>query len=185
MKKKTYKNFTININLTDTQKEEAEQFNVQFLISDNGEDWYETAKTFEENTVKISYDSNGVIRSISEDASMLFPLNCSVSEFSPSDIPEGINITGGWLIKNGIISEILQNSMSIAKTQRNSLRAKAEAEIAWRQDAVNRKKATSEEAGELVEWLDYRLALMRLDLSRFPELSWPAEPALKGDDKTK
>ncbi|NIG88522.1 tail fiber assembly protein [Serratia symbiotica] len=44
--------------------------------------------------------------------------------------------------------------MSIAKTQRNSLRAKAEAEIAWRQDAVNRKKATLEEAGELVEWLD-------------------------------
>ncbi|EML9218112.1 tail fiber assembly protein [Citrobacter freundii] len=58
------------------------------------------------------------------------------------------------------------------QTQRD-LRARADSEIAWRQYAVDKGKATKEEAAALIEWLDYRLDLMRVDTSK---PVWPTPP---------
>ncbi|HIB8990886.1 MULTISPECIES: tail fiber assembly protein [Citrobacter] len=53
------------------------------------------------------------------------------------------------------------------------LRAQADSEIAWRQYAVDKGKATEEEADALIEWQDYRLDLMRVDTIN---PVWPTPP---------
>lgn len=56
---------------------------------------------------------------------------------------------------------------------RSQLRATADAEIAWRQDAVDAEIAAEQEAAELVEWKKYRVLLMRVETTK---PVWPTVP---------
>ncbi|HHE8443124.1 TPA: tail fiber assembly protein [Citrobacter braakii] len=60
-----------------------------------------------------------------------------------------------------------------AEQTRQELRVQADSEIAWRQYAVDRGKATAEEAADLIKWQDYRLDLMRIDILN---PVWPTPP---------
>lgn len=60
-----------------------------------------------------------------------------------------------------------------AESQRALLRQDAEREIEWRQYAVESGKATAEEAADLIKWQDYRLELMRVNISK---PVWPTTP---------
>ncbi|BEB11121.1 phage tail protein [Escherichia coli] len=60
-----------------------------------------------------------------------------------------------------------------AESQRALLRQDAEREIEWRQYAVESGKATAEEAADLIKWQDYRLELMRVNISK---PVWPTIP---------
>lgn len=64
-----------------------------------------------------------------------------------------------------------------ARQVKNSLRLDADAEISWRQDAVDSGIATEEEAVALDEWKKYRVLLMRVDTSKAPGIDWPTPPA--------
>lgn len=61
-----------------------------------------------------------------------------------------------------------------AAAKKAQLRSSADAEIAWRQDAVDAGIATEEETAALTEWKKYRILLMRVDTAA-PE--WPTPPA--------
>ncbi|WP_155021842.1 tail fiber assembly protein [Citrobacter sp.] len=60
-----------------------------------------------------------------------------------------------------------------AEQKRRSLKLVADTEIEWRQYAVERGKATEEEAAALIAWQDYRLNLMRVNTSK---PVWPTPP---------
>lgn len=60
-----------------------------------------------------------------------------------------------------------------AEAEKLRLRAIADDEIAWRQDAVDAEIATDEEIAALAEWKKYRVLLMRVDTAD-PE--WPTPP---------
>ncbi|WP_423970186.1 tail fiber assembly protein [Enterobacter roggenkampii] len=66
----------------------------------------------------------------------------------------------------------------VAQTQqvKNSLRLTADAEISWRQDAVDAGIATARETAALAEWKKYRVLLMRVDTSKAPAIEWPTPP---------
>lgn len=63
----------------------------------------------------------------------------------------------------------------IADAEREKLRLKAVAddEISWRQDAVDAGIATAEETATLSEWKKYRVMLMRVDTAK---PVWPTPP---------
>lgn len=63
--------------------------------------------------------------------------------------------------------------IAMAERERNSLRTIADAEIAWRQDAVDAGIATDEETAALAEWKKYRVLLMRVDTAK---PVWPTLP---------
>ncbi|MBE0131186.1 tail fiber assembly protein [Citrobacter amalonaticus] len=63
--------------------------------------------------------------------------------------------------------------IAMAEQERSSLRAIADAEIAWRQDAVDVGIATDEETVALAAWKKHRVLLMRVDTAK-PE--WPTLP---------
>ncbi|HGH3381611.1 TPA: tail fiber assembly protein [Klebsiella quasipneumoniae] len=62
---------------------------------------------------------------------------------------------------------------ALGEVQKAQLRAEADAEIAWRQDAVDADIATDDESAALSEWKKYRVLLMRVDTAN-PE--WPTPP---------
>lgn len=66
--------------------------------------------------------------------------------------------------------------VSQADVKKAELRAAADSEIAWRQDAVDAAIATDEETATLAEWKKYRVLLMRVDTSAAPDIEWPTQP---------
>lgn len=60
-----------------------------------------------------------------------------------------------------------------ATAKKAHLRTVADAEIAWRQDAVDAGIATEEESAALLEWKKYRVLLMRVDTTN---PVWPTPP---------
>ncbi|AJJ61014.1 tail assembly chaperone gp38 [Yersinia pseudotuberculosis] len=52
----------------------------------------------------------------------------------------------------------------------------ADSEIDWRQDAVDAEEASKKEISELAAWKKYRVALMRIDISKAPDINWPESP---------
>ena len=54
------------------------EHNVEFYISEDGRDWYESQADFSPDTLKIAYDESGIIRSISRDVSSIYPRNLSI-----------------------------------------------------------------------------------------------------------
>ncbi len=60
-----------------------------------------------------------------------------------------------------------------AEATKLRLKSQADAEIAWRQDAVDAGIATDEETAALTEWKKYRVLLMRVDTAK---PVWPTPP---------
>ncbi|HDR2714830.1 tail fiber assembly protein [Enterobacter asburiae] len=60
-----------------------------------------------------------------------------------------------------------------ARSKQVSLRAKADSEITWRQDAVDIGEATEKETADLNLWKKYRVLLMRVETSN---PLWPPTP---------
>ncbi|EOU3095721.1 tail fiber assembly protein [Yersinia enterocolitica] len=63
-----------------------------------------------------------------------------------------------------------------ANAEKSRLKAIADSEIEWRQDAVDAGIATDEETALLTNWKAYRVQLMRIDTSKEPDIEWPASP---------
>lgn len=62
-----------------------------------------------------------------------------------------------------------------ARSKQAALRAKADSEINWRQDALDAGIATEDETAALAEWKKYRVLLMRVDTTK------PVWPNLPGE----
>lgn len=69
------------------------------------------------------------------------------------------------------------NYLELAKKKMAEYRARADAEIAPLQDAVDLLQATETEKSTLLAWKSYRLALYRIDISDPENVVWPAAPA--------
>ncbi|EMZ5852884.1 tail fiber assembly protein [Yersinia enterocolitica] len=63
-----------------------------------------------------------------------------------------------------------------AIAKKNQLKAAADSEIEWRQDAVDDGSASEKEIVDLAAWRKYRLALMRIDTSKALGVEWPESP---------
>jgi hypothetical protein len=153
---------------------------VLFLKDESGLDWYESQAGFSEETLKFVYDSNGIIISFDYDVSKLWPVGHSVAEISASEVPAGLDISGGWVFDGKVITTRVYSSaeyVSQAEAERESSMALAAAAIAPLQDAVDIGDATDEERASLQGWKKYRVALNRLDLTAAPDIEWPEIPA--------
>ncbi|HDL8401550.1 TPA: tail fiber assembly protein [Yersinia enterocolitica] len=62
-----------------------------------------------------------------------------------------------------------------ANAKKSQLKAIADSEIEWRQDAVDDKSASTKEIADLAAWRKYRVELMRVDTSA-PDIEWPIIP---------
>ncbi|WP_413535883.1 tail fiber assembly protein [Rahnella inusitata] len=152
---------------------------MRYLTCDSGEDWYEVQKQFSDSTLKIVFDSAGTVVSMSTDVSRLWPEHYSVAEVKGTDMPEGLDISGGWVFDGKKVQTrvySVEENISQATKTVSDLMATANASIAPLQDAVDFDEATEGEQATLTAWKKYRIALNRLDLSAAPDIHWPEVP---------
>lgn len=121
--------------------------------------------------------SNGNVENIavcesSELAAELFP------DYDVVNV-DGVTVGPGWAYADGIFTEpaapepTREELIVQAEQQKAALRQAADAEIAWRQDAVDAGIATDAETTQLAEWKKYRVLLMRVDTAN---PVWPPLP---------
>ncbi|EEJ8287818.1 DUF4376 domain-containing protein [Salmonella enterica] len=90
------KNFTRGNPKTAEQLAQANRHRVMFLFSEDGQEWYECQKQFTPDTIKIVYDADGIIRSLSPDVSALWPEGLSVAEVPDTTANRRADISGRW-----------------------------------------------------------------------------------------
>lgn len=182
------KNFTLSIPTKEQLKDLPDGFIPTFLMSEDGQDWYQCQKSFADFTIKVLYDSQGIIRSVVNEpvvseggifaVSMFFPLNMSVAEVE--SLPEGFKLDGkSWQFIDGKIiprqytqRELIEQAIA----KKISLLTAAKTQIEPLQDAEDIGDATPSEAILLNAWKKYRIALNRVDTSLAPITEWPTPP---------
>ncbi|EDJ9870710.1 phage tail protein [Salmonella enterica] len=90
------KNFTRGNPKTPEQLALANRHRVMFLFSEDGQEWYECQKQFAPDTIKIAYDADGIIRSLSRDVSALWPDGLSVAEVPDTTANRQADTSGRW-----------------------------------------------------------------------------------------
>ncbi|ECL1091441.1 DUF4376 domain-containing protein [Salmonella enterica] len=90
------KNFTRGNPKTAEQLAQANRHRVMFLFSEDEQEWYKCQKQFAPDTIKIAYDADGIIRSLSLDVSALWPDGLSVAEVPDTTANRRVDISGRW-----------------------------------------------------------------------------------------
>ncbi|EID6269888.1 DUF4376 domain-containing protein [Salmonella enterica] len=67
-----------------------------YLKSEDGHDWYDCQKLYSPDTLKFSYDPDGVITCITRDVSGLWPVGLSVAEVPDTTENRRADISGRW-----------------------------------------------------------------------------------------
>ncbi|EKN4030287.1 TPA: tail fiber assembly protein [Yersinia enterocolitica] len=78
-----------------------------------------------------------------------------------------------WIVDEAAKSAAAIQSATLKKAE---LKAVADSEIEWRQDAVEEGNPSEKEIADLAAWRKYRVELMRIDTSKAPDIEWTTSP---------
>lgn len=170
-----FKNFTRTMELTPAQQELAEKCSVQFIHNNSGDDWYAIQELFNADTLKLQYNSAGVIIAADKDVSKLFPLGCSVVELNETDIPDDFQ-PGDFSYSDGKVIATPVDYVALATAERDKRMAAATDQITKLVEAQDDGDITDEELVRLAALREFRTRLRRLDLSTAPDVIWPVKP---------
>ncbi|QGH71328.1 tail fiber related protein [Yersinia phage vB_Yen_X1] len=168
---KDYKNFTIS------KQEIHPEIGLPILYHEDeeGRDWYELQSTFNADTIKIGYNADGVIVTASKDVWAIAPTGLSVTE--TWSLPDDFEL-GQFVISDGaIVRQMPDNSEIIdaARERKRQLIEEVSLEIDVLKDAEELGDLTEREAQRLAALKNYRVELMRVDISKEGEI-WPIKP---------
>ncbi|MFV9180561.1 tail fiber assembly protein [Serratia marcescens] len=153
---------------------------VAYLRDEDGNDWYEHQKDFSADTVKVAYDTDGIIWAVARDVSMLWPIDLSVVEVSETDAPRGLSDTGEWVF-NG--KKIIPRTYT-----KEEYKAQAQAQKELLLDEANKKTQawqtqlmlgiiTDADKASLISWMEYVQKVQAVNVSLAPNIKWPDQPA--------
>ena len=154
----------------------TKNFNVAWLWSEDGKNWYEEVKNFQPDTIKILYDENNIIVAVTRDASTLDPTGYSVVEVPDITANRRADDSGKWLFKDGAVVKRIYTAdeqQQQAELQKAALLSEAESVIQQLERAVRLNMATDEERTRLEAWERYSVLVSRVDTAN-PE--WPQQP---------
>ncbi|MTC46781.1 tail fiber assembly protein [Providencia sp. wls1922] len=136
--------------------------NIVYLKNIDG-DWYQQQSMFSQNTVKILYDDEGIIVSISNDISMLYPEGYYVLELDEKTIinPDFHRVKNGEIY---VYQSPKERVVSENKTKKQTLLREISDAITPLQDAVDLGIATDKEREQLIAWKEYRVQVNRVDV---------------------
>ncbi|HCP9471985.1 tail fiber assembly protein [Escherichia coli] len=154
----------------------TKKFDVIWLFSEDGKNWYEEVKHFQEDTIKIVYDENNIIVAITKDASTLNPEGFSVVEVPDITANRRADDSGKWMFKDGAVIKRIYTAdeqQQLAESKKAALLSEAESVIQQLERAVRLNMATDEERTRLEAWERYSVLVSRVDTAK-PE--WPQKP---------
>ncbi len=161
---------------TPEQYQLTKKAGVVWLYTEDGKNWYEEQKNFQPDTIKIAYDKNNVIVTVSKDVSTINPEGLSVVEVSDITANRRADNYGNWMFLNGKVVKreyTEQELQQQAELQKAALLSEAESVIQPLERAVRLNMATNEERARLEAWERYSVMVSRVDTAK-PE--WPQKP---------
>ncbi|HAV9103981.1 TPA: tail fiber assembly protein [Escherichia coli] len=170
------KNITAGNPKTKEQYQLTKQFNIKWLYTEDGKNWYEEQKNFQADTLKMVYDHNDVIICIEKDVSAINPEGASVVELPNITANRRADISGKWMFKDGAVVKRIYTAdeqQQQAESQKAALLSEAESVIQPLERAVRLNMATDEERARLESWERYSVLVSRVDTAN-PE--WPQKP---------
>lgn len=170
------KNITAGNPKTVAQYQLTKNFDVIWLWSEEGKNWYEEVSNFQEDTIKIVYDENNIIVGITRDASTLNPEGFSVVEVPDITANRRADDSGKWMFKDGAVIKRIYTAdeqQQQAEPKKAVLLSEAESVIQPLERAVRLNMATDEERARLELWERYSVLVSRVDPAN-PE--WPEIP---------
>lgn len=154
--------------------------NVQYFQSEDGKDFYESLPLFTKKYKLCITPDSGVICSISQDASALYPVGFSVVE--SDELPEGTDISGNWKFDDGVISPLPVDYDKKAKTMHQSYLNQAYEKINdWRTE-LQLGTISDENRAALTRWMEYISQVKKMELpaiknkAEFDDIKWPEKP---------
>lgn len=161
---------------------------VLFLRDEEGRDWYDSQKLFDDNSLKFVFSSAGVITSKSYDVSTLWPIGNSVAEIPDSRVPKNLDIDGNWMFDGKSIvprTYTAEEWQTRAEQQRQDLITSANTITAdWRTE-LQLDIISDDDKTILVKWMAYIKAIKALDVSAVKDeasynaITWPEKPVTK------
>ncbi|EIG5659035.1 tail fiber assembly protein [Escherichia coli] len=170
------KNITAGNPKTKEQYQLTKQFNIKWLYTEDGKNWYEEQKNFQPDTLKMVYDHNDVIICIEKDVSAINPEGASVVEVPDITANRRADISGKWMFRDGAVVKRIYTAdeqQQQAESQKAALLSEAESVIQPLERAVRLNMATDEERTRLEAWERYSVLVSRVDTAN-PE--WPQKP---------
>jgi hypothetical protein len=146
---------------------------VQYFIDEEGNDWYESLPKFKKRYA-IAFDSDGVVRFVTDDVSGIYPAELSVTDIE--SIPDDYNPNENWLFDGVAITRVAVDYVAQAEVEKSRRLVVATTTMAPLQDAVDLGIATDEEETLLDSWKKYRVMINRVDTSKAPDIEWPDIP---------
>ncbi|MCB5303207.1 tail fiber assembly protein [Yersinia bercovieri] len=164
-----YKNFVISKHEHDS----ALNGFVIYHVDEEGRDWYELQETFREDTIKIGYNPEGLVCTVSEHVYALCPTGLSIVEVE--SLPENFVLEYGAYeyVEGEVVPRIppAEEIAAAADERRKQLMSDVSVELATLEDIAQSGTATEQELSQLAALKQYRIALMRLDITQpWPEL---------------
>ena len=150
--------------------------NFQYFIDEQSRDWFESLHLFTKKYSLAIETDTGIIRSITDDASTLYPVGFSVVDVD--ELPNGCSDDGTWAFDGTDIQQLPQQDELVAKNTRifnTLLRSVTDAAFPL-QSAVSLNVATTAQTEALAALQQYSISLMNTDLTIDPVI-WPEPPA--------
>ncbi|EAS2833352.1 phage tail protein [Salmonella enterica subsp. enterica] len=150
---------------------------VQYFRSEDGQDFYDAFDKFTKKHKLCIEPDTGIIRSVAEDVSRLYPAGFTVVDVDA--LPAGIDIVGNWQYLDGKISPVPVDYAALAEAEREKRLVEAGVLTKdWQTDLLL-GIITDEDKALLTAWRDYIKKLKALDFSgvkdgvSYNAIEWP------------
>ncbi len=163
---------------TKEQYQLTKNFDVIWLWSDDGRNWYEEVKNFQPGTIKIVYDENNIIVAITKDASTLNPEGFSVVEVPDITANRRANDSGKWMFKDGAVIKRVYTEEELrlqTENQKKILLQQAREKTQFWQTQLTLGIITDSDRQQLMNWMRYVQQVETTDTSVLP-VTFPEQP---------
>ncbi|WP_252991655.1 tail fiber assembly protein [Shigella boydii] len=164
---------------TAEQYQLTKQYDVTWLFSEDGKNWYEEQKNFASDTIKMVYTGDGRVVWVGKDVTGIEPRNASVIEVPDITANRRITAPGYWFYRN---DEFVFDYRLKAEDERDALLAQVSARTGeWEEDLLL-GLISDEDREKLKAYRIYAKSLQAMDFSAITDKSsynaieWPVSP---------
>lgn len=163
---------------TKEQYQLTNNFDVIWLWSEDGKNWYEEQKNFQENTIKLAYTAEGIIVAIDKDVSAINPEGLSVVELPDITANRRADISGNWMFKDGAVIKRTyteEEQRQQAENEKQSLLQLVRDKTQLWDSQLRLGIISDENKLKLTEWMLYAQKVESTDTSSLP-VTFPEQP---------
>ncbi|HAV7807911.1 MULTISPECIES: tail fiber assembly protein [Enterobacteriaceae] len=151
---------------------------VVWLWSEDGKNWYEEQKNFQEDTIKLAYTVEGIIVAIDKDVSAINPEGLSVVELLDITANRRADISGNWMFKDGAVIKRTyteEEQRQQAENEKQSLLQLVRDKTQLWDSQLRLGIISDENKQKLTEWMLYAQKVESTDTSSLP-VTFPEQP---------